>query len=272
MHLRRTSAAQRISLISLAARRRAPPPPWTASGMHNSDATSNDPGPSSRSDGYGSDRYLVVGTWLIFTCTMYFIWVVRRQRAQRAIVERQSQLVEASAREHADLEANVQRLPSRVATERDSGDEALECAVCLAPFEVGEHLRTLPCGHEFHKTCVDAWLTMPLTADQLRAGQQRQPSCPLCKGRLFVGEGGDGAGNSDSGAGAGEGSTSSCAAAGTSTSIPAAIPRHPGTPPASPSGIALSPSGTDSTTVSSTRGSGSRIARSAVYPLAPASV
>ncbi|CAH1800376.1 unnamed protein product [Owenia fusiformis] len=46
-----------------------------------------------------------------------------------------------------------------------SNDEA--CAVCLDGYRTNELLRVLPCGHEFHKKCVDPWLVANRT-------------CPLC--------------------------------------------------------------------------------------------
>ncbi|KAF5829675.1 hypothetical protein DUNSADRAFT_15674, partial [Dunaliella salina] len=43
------------------------------------------------------------------------------------------------------------------------------CAVCLELFEVGQAVRVLPsCGHIFHSTCVDPWLSSSAT-------------CPLCR-------------------------------------------------------------------------------------------
>ncbi|XP_022237352.1 RING finger protein 150-like isoform X3 [Limulus polyphemus] len=42
------------------------------------------------------------------------------------------------------------------------------CAVCIEIFKVAEVVRTLPCKHTFHKSCVDPWLL-------------DQRSCPMCK-------------------------------------------------------------------------------------------
>merc|ERR1711871_1069803 len=42
-----------------------------------------------------------------------------------------------------------------------SGDSATmfhACGVCLVDFEGGEEVRTLPCGHLFHRECIDHWL------------------------------------------------------------------------------------------------------------------
>ena len=42
------------------------------------------------------------------------------------------------------------------------------CAICLSDYESGEQLRVLPCGHRFHKACVDEWLRV-------------NASCPTCR-------------------------------------------------------------------------------------------
>ncbi|XP_063237773.1 E3 ubiquitin-protein ligase goliath-like isoform X2 [Bacillus rossius redtenbacheri] len=54
-----------------------------------------------------------------------------------------------------------------------SGDRELQgdgecCAVCIEPYKATDVLRILPCGHEFHKTCIDPWLLEHRT-------------CPMCK-------------------------------------------------------------------------------------------
>jgi E3 ubiquitin-protein ligase RNF13 len=52
----------------------------------------------------------------------------------------------------------VQKLPSYVFGREKKSDHC-ECAICLEDYIQGEILRTLPCKHEFHAACIDAWLT-----------------------------------------------------------------------------------------------------------------
>ncbi|CAL5073098.1 unnamed protein product [Urochloa decumbens] len=62
------------------------------------------------------------------------------------------------------------------------GEEAEECAVCLAEYEGGEEVRVLPaCRHGFHRECVDRWL---LT---------RAPTCPVCRAPVAARHEGPGA-------------------------------------------------------------------------------
>ncbi|GAA5815988.1 hypothetical protein MFLAVUS_009507 [Mucor flavus] len=64
----------------------------------------------------------------------------------------------------------VAKLPTYVFRREKIVDvEHTECAICLEDYKEGEHLRTLPCKHEFHKACVDIWLTT------------RKKFCPICK-------------------------------------------------------------------------------------------
>ncbi|CAA0809430.1 E3 ubiquitin-protein ligase SDIR1 [Striga hermonthica] len=51
-----------------------------------------------------------------------------------------------------------------------SSDDELTCSVCLEQVNAGELIRSLPCLHQFHVTCIDPWL-------------RQQGTCPVCKFR-----------------------------------------------------------------------------------------
>ena len=51
--------------------------------------------------------------------------------------------------------------------------EDAKCVICLGEYEVGDDLRKLRCGHQYHIECVDEWL-------------KRNSTCPLCVRNLGV--------------------------------------------------------------------------------------
>jgi len=62
----------------------------------------------------------------------------------------------------------LHRYETPVVSEAEGGEASSECAICIDDFTVGDELRRLPCGHSFHRACVDKWLMIDKT-------------CPLCK-------------------------------------------------------------------------------------------
>lgn len=44
-----------------------------------------------------------------------------------------------------------------------------ECPICLSNFAVGDQVKLLPCGHIFHKACLDPWFL------------DHSSTCPICK-------------------------------------------------------------------------------------------
>lgn len=55
-----------------------------------------------------------------------------------------------------------------------ASEDGLTCSVCLEQVNVGEIIRSLPCLHQFHATCIDPWL-------------RQQGTCPVCKSRAGSG-------------------------------------------------------------------------------------
>lgn len=74
---------------------------------------------------------------LLFT---YILWKIRQ------FIRIRKQLASASA---------VSKLGIKIFNEKE---EESCCAICLEDYEKGSELRLLPCNHQFHTFCVDAWL------------------------------------------------------------------------------------------------------------------
>ncbi|KAG0179206.1 E3 ubiquitin-protein ligase rnf13 [Apophysomyces sp. BC1034] len=85
---------------------------------------------------------------------MLFIYVAWQLRQRH---KRQQELAPAEV---------VSRLGVRV-FRREKNE--VSCAICLDDYVDGDTLRVLPCHHEFHMSCVDAWLTT------------QKKICPICK-------------------------------------------------------------------------------------------
>ena len=80
----------------------------------------------------------------------------------QSVLEDQSTVVEFST--HADFSAF--RDSPIASTSGQSGPP--ECSICYCEYEVKEQIRILKCGHDYHKSCIDQWLT------------RHRNRCPMC--------------------------------------------------------------------------------------------
>ena len=53
-------------------------------------------------------------------------------------------------------------------SEEEEEEEEECCCICLTEYEENQVIRMLPCGHHYHRECVDEWLKVNAT-------------CPTCR-------------------------------------------------------------------------------------------
>jgi E3 ubiquitin-protein ligase DOA10 len=58
----------------------------------------------------------------------------------------------------------------------NNNSDKRNCSICLASYDIGDNIRTIPCLHYFHKDCIDTWL-------------KSNSACPICKYSCNANEG-----------------------------------------------------------------------------------
>ncbi|ORX82863.1 hypothetical protein BCR32DRAFT_278507 [Anaeromyces robustus] len=69
----------------------------------------------------------------------------------------------------ASITSSYSEIYNHLSFNPDASSSAEICAICIDQYQLNDELRKLPCGHEFHKDCIDSWM---LTSSVL---------CPICK-------------------------------------------------------------------------------------------
>ncbi|PIO67008.1 zinc finger, C3HC4 type, partial [Teladorsagia circumcincta] len=95
--------------------------------------------------------------WLVFYYVQRFRYAHAKDRLQRRLFN--------AARKA------LMRIPTRCLKVGDP-ELDIDCAVCIDPYQTGDVVRTLPCRHVYHKSCIDPWLLEHRT-------------CPMCKADIL---------------------------------------------------------------------------------------
>ncbi|CAE8619660.1 unnamed protein product [Polarella glacialis] len=191
------SAAETASQVGATATPAPAPPPQTADGTNwfaYSDYSSRDDDGDAgvemtpKEQQKQSDDNL---TWIVFVAICVaafnttgfgiFFWMYARgggrldpDSALQAGIPESSTVRSAGNRGPVDILALETALPScrgKIIGKSMIGET---CSVCIGDYELSEIARTLPCGHSFHKSCIDIWLG-------------RTGYCPICRKPVLVG-------------------------------------------------------------------------------------
>ena len=92
------------------------------------------------------------------------------------------ELSAAAKRRHEEAQRRYNLLVSIPAHLCDGSGTEGECAICLANFTAGEKLKTLPCLHHFHASCLREWF-------------RENTQCPVCRTEVDAAGSGGGSGS-----------------------------------------------------------------------------
>jgi len=110
---------------------------------------------------------LLIALCVCFPCVLLFLRLVSEPVGAPVDVIQNlpSRIYEPSGPQ--DLGSHNDSEPSRP-QQPNRAEDSPSCSVCMENYLAGDHIRILPCNHEYHSKCVDNWLKINST-------------CPLCR-------------------------------------------------------------------------------------------
>ena len=122
---------------------------------------------SSSEDSQSRDIVMIIITGSILA-VLIVINCTRSWRRVNAIVQEQEATARRRPRGVEPHELGQMRLIEFSGNDGHNSRYDGPCAICMSDYEFGETLRRLPCDHEYHRECIDAWFV----------GHRE---CPICK-------------------------------------------------------------------------------------------
>ncbi|VFQ63391.1 unnamed protein product [Cuscuta campestris] len=110
-----------------------------------------------------------------YTVTRYEIevtqWIIDESRNEEKEEEEEEDTEELAAGEAEDVSKCCFETRTHWGPVEDDGEEAEVCSICLLEYQDEETVaETLQCGHEYHRDCINKWLS-----------KKKKKACPFCR-------------------------------------------------------------------------------------------
>lgn len=121
----------------------------------------------------GTDAYMIRRLVVSLASTKLLVFIVRVAVSTGFAISSHDPTILAEARRRGLSKWDLEKIDTFVFTDYKEVNGYKDCSICLAEFDLGELVMSLPCDkkHAFHSHCITTWL-------------KRQNSCPLCQKML----------------------------------------------------------------------------------------